>query len=137
MEQKRGEEGIMTNEPFDNMVIRERERLNKQREDILQKQEQLDKELAVVDREIKAIDAYEAIKSSKPIKKTNGNKTGKRSNILQLLQSNSQGMTRGEIIDAMGARGNTNEEQSVSNALKFLKKQGTIKSGNDGKYLTA
>jgi hypothetical protein len=132
---KYGAEDIMSNESFDSMIIRERERLNKQREDILEKQKQLDQELAVVNREIEAIDSYEAIKACKPIKKTNAARTGKSSNVLQLLQSNSQGMTRGAIIDAMGVKGNKSEEQSISNALKFLKKQGTIKAEGDGTYL--
>jgi hypothetical protein len=126
----------MADEPFDLLIEKERARLNEQREGIIAQQKQLAEQLAGVDREIEAINAYEAVKTGGARKNPPGTRSGKRNNVLQLLASQPQGMTRGEILDAMNIKGSKSEEQSVSNALKQLKKLGRIASGDDGKYTT-
>lgn len=126
----------MADEPFDILIAQERARLNERREGILAQRKHQDEQLAIVDREIEAINAYEAVKTGGTGKGTAGTRSGKRNNVLQLLEANPHGMARGEILDAMNVKGNKSGEQSVSNALKQLKKLGKIKSGDDGKYTT-
>lgn len=124
----------MADEPFDIVIAKERARLDERREGITLQQKQLDEQLAAVEREIEAINAYESVKTGRVGKRTPGTRPGKRNNVLQLLESNPHGMTRGEILGAMNIKGSKSGEQSVSNALKQLKKLGRIKSGDDGKY---
>jgi Fe2+ or Zn2+ uptake regulation protein len=126
----------MTAEPFDALIAKERARLNERREDIIIRRKELDEQLAVVDREIEAINAYETVKTGAAGKKAPGTRSGRRNNIIELLESHPPGMTRGEILETMNIKGDKSGEQSVSNALKQLKKLGKIKSGNDGKYTT-
>lgn len=127
----------MADEPFDILIAQERARLNERREDITAQQKKLDEQLAAVDREIEAINAYEAVKTGGTGKGGTGTRSGRRNDVLQLLVSHPHGMTRGEILDAMNIKGNKSGEQSVSNALKQLKKLGKLKSGDDGKYTAA
>ena len=127
----------MIDEPFDILIAKERARLKERREDITAQQKQLGEQLAALDREIEAINAYEAVKTGRMGKATPGTRPGKRNNVLQLLEASPQGMTRGEILDTMNLKGNKSGEQSVSNALKQLKKLGKINSGDDGKYSIA
>ena len=125
----------MTEEPFDLLIAKERQRLNARREELVSRRRELDDQLAGVDREIEAINAWETVKTGTPGKKSSGNRSGKRSTVLALLEANPLGMARGEIIEAMDLKGDKSGEQSVSNALKQLKKLGKIRSGDDGKYI--
>jgi hypothetical protein len=55
---------------------------------------------------------------------------------LALIRENAGGLTRGEIIERMGLKGNKSGEMSVSNALTALTKGNQV-SRRDGKYRTA
>ena len=49
----------------------------------------------------------------------------------------SQGLTRGEILEKMGLKGNKSGEMSVSNALTALTKSNQVRRNEERKYVTA
>ncbi len=55
----------MTDENFSAYIQRERERLHAEREGIFNQQQELENKLADINRELAAIDAYEAAKAGK------------------------------------------------------------------------
>ena len=57
----------MADETFEMFVQRERARLQGEREAIFNKQHELEQKLAAINNEMRAIDAYEAAKTGKPI----------------------------------------------------------------------
>lgn len=123
---------------FAAMIDKERERLGKMREDALSRRSAIDTEIAAIDKELRAITAYESAKSDSPRK---GKGTGARRNsrqdgILSLLKAAPHGLGRRDLLDKLGLKGNKSGEQSISNALNNMKKAGRI-SSKDGKYLVA
>ena len=120
---------------FEEMVLQERHRLDSQITDIQIRQHALQEEMALVKRELAALDAYEAAKSGKP-RRTTGSRSprvSRRDGILAMIKQHANGISRGDLIEAMGLKGNKSSEQSVSNALNNMKKAGAIVS-KDGKY---
>jgi hypothetical protein len=128
---------------FSDFIARERERLHGERETIFNQQHELETQLSGINRELSAIDAYEAAKSGKPAAparqargaaaKTIVRRGSRREGLLALLRENAAGLTRGEILDRMGLKGNKSGEMSVSNALTALTKGGQV-SREGGKY---
>src|SRR5437763_10029392 len=137
-------------ERFADVIRNERQILNRERE-------QLQKRLAELERELEAIDAYEATKSGKaeptptrkartrraPVKNAKrkqpqaaSRRGGKREALLQVLRENPSGLRRGEILTRLGVKGNKSGETSVSNALTALTKTNQL-ARQDGKYLPA
>ena len=139
----------MAEETFETFVQRERARLHGEREAIFTQQHELDEKLGAVNRELAAIDAYEAAKSGKPVKSARPTASGrtrtrrasqhrrgsKRDELLKLIQE-SEGITRGEILERMGIKGNKSGEMSVSNALTALTKSNQV-ARRDRKYVAA
>jgi hypothetical protein len=131
-------------ETFETFVAKERERLNKEREAIFTQQHELEAQLATINREFAAIEAYEAAKTGKPIptRKASGTRAApsprgsKRDGIMQVIKENPSGLTRGEILEKMGLKGDKSGEMSVSNALTALSKGNQI-TRQDGKYVSA
>ena len=126
---------------LETVVARERERLTKKRGEIQAQQRELTKQLAEIDREFTAVNAYEAAKKGKTI--SIGSATGSRAPrgqrqtmIIGVLSKHPAGVTRGDILEALGEKGNKSGEQSISNALNNMKKAGKIKLA-DGKYTAA
>ena len=70
------------------------------------------------------------------MKRGGGRKGGKRDDIFKLVQE-SGGATRGELIEKLGIKGDKSGEQSLSNALSALKRDGRVTQSGDGKYQTA
>lgn len=125
----------MAKNTFEDMIEKERERLNGLRDDAMKRRKEIDTEIVEVDRELSAIAAYENAKAGK--KKQQGTRsTGRRSELLTLLSSNPDGLSRADILDKLGLKGNKAGEQSISNALSNLKKQNKL-SQKDGRYLAA
>ena len=120
------------------VVARERERLTEKRTELQAQQRELTKQLAEIDREFIAVNAYEAAKKGKPV--SIGSATGSRAprgqrqtDIIGVLRAHPAGVTRGDILEALGEKGNKSGEQSISNALNNMKKAGKINLA-DGKY---
>ncbi len=126
----------MAEQTFETFIKKERERLSKLREDVLSRRVQCEQELADIDKELTAISAYEAAKTGKPAAKprTGKRRIGQRDAVLAEVKKHTDGISRAEILVAMGVKGNKSGEGSVSNALAALKKAGTI-GAKDGKYL--
>jgi hypothetical protein len=130
----------MADETFATFIQRERDRLHAEREAVFTQQQQLEGKLADINRELSAIDAYEAAKSGKPARATTTRRTStrrgsKREQLLEVIRTGG-GLTRGEILEKMGLKGDKTGEMSVSNALTALTKANQV-SRRDGKYHAA
>ncbi len=130
-------------ETFETFIASERERLANERTTLLAQQTELAAKLAAITREFEAIDAYEAAKKGKAAPaRASGNRRApsrrgsKRDGILQAIKDSTGGLTRGEILEKMGLKGNKSGEMSVSNALTALTKGNQV-ARRDGKYVTA
>jgi hypothetical protein len=125
---------------FETFIDQERERLSKERETIVAQQHALAEQLATIDRELSAINAYEAAKQGKGPSPTRlrrapqGRRGSKRNTLFGIIKSNPGGLTRGEILEKMGLKGDKSGAMSVSNALTALSKANQV-TRRDGKYI--
>lgn len=127
---------------FQDHIKKERERLNMERDAILERRKALDTQLAEIDREFKAVEAYEAAKRGKASRqsgpRTSGSRKGsKRDGIIAALADIPHGLTRGELLEKMGLKGNKSGEMSVSNALTALTKAGKVMRNQAKKYVAS
>jgi hypothetical protein len=129
------ERAFLMADTFSDFIARERERLHTEREQVFSQQQELESKLAAVNNELRAIDAYEAAKTGKPIATPQargraGQRTARRGSrrdsLLALIRQNAAGLSRGEILERMGLKGNKSGEMSVSNALTALTKVGQV-----------
>jgi hypothetical protein len=124
------------------VIAKDRERLNSERDAIRIKQRELEAQLAAIDREFAAIQAYEAAKTGKAVRPTgNGRATtsrrgSKREGIIAALAGIPHGLSRGELLEKLGLKGNKSGEMSVSNALTALTKANQVVR-KDGKYIVS
>lgn len=133
----------MAEENFDMFVQRERARLHGERDAIFTQQQELENKLAEVNRELAAIDAYEAARSGKAIGRQAAGRRGprrarrgsRREELLKVIRSGN-GLTRGQILEKMGLKGDKSGEMSVSNALTALAKTKQV-TRRDRKYVAA
>lgn len=125
-------------ETFETFVAKERERLTTRRNDLLEKQRQLEQDLKAVDQEMYAIEAYEAAKQGKlPRQRGGGTRArrgSKREKVYEVVAASPSGLTRGEAIEALGVKGDKPGEDSVTNSLTALKKAKRLNHTDDGKY---
>lgn len=146
---------------FSAFIKKERIRLDRARKDALAKQAEVDSEIESIERELVALAAYQQAAGApgahapakrgpakrgpkgsgkaapaKRARQPNGRRGAKRLAVLDLIQKNPIGLSRGEILLQMGAKGNKSAEQSVSNALSALKKSAKV-SSREGKYVPA
>ena len=123
---------------FEQMIEKERARLGKLRDDLTAQQSNIVTQLADIDKELAAIGAYERAKQGKPERQTKMTKNtraprgAKREELLFII-AETPNLTRGEIIEKLGIKGEKSQEQGISNALATMKKVGTI-TAIDGKY---
>jgi len=134
----------MSDGNFAEYISRERDRLNAEREAIITQQRELDQRLSEINREFQAVGAYEAAKSGKgPTRQTGTRKPsgvrqarrGSRREELMNLIRQGYGLTRGEILEKMGLKGNKSGEMSVSNALTALTKSNQLRRNEERKYV--
>ena len=129
---------------FQDFITRDRERLHAEREAVFTQQHELEGKLAAINNELRAIDAYEAAKSGKAAPARRGaaptrrapraRSSSKREQLLQIIKD-AQGLSRGEILEKMGLKGNKSGEMSVSNALTALTKAGHVMRDAARKYV--
>jgi hypothetical protein len=141
---------------FADVMRRERERLNRECEEILGQQKELENKLTDINRELAAIDAYEAAKTGKAATSTRQRRateksrpptpqssaevrphparTSRREELLQVIGGEPNGLSRGQIFDRMAIKGDKTAEKSVSNALTALTKNNQV-SRREGKYV--
>jgi len=130
-------------EHFSEFMTRERDRLRSERERIFDQQQELQRKLDEINREFAAIEAYETAKTGKAAR-GGGGSTGRqtrvrrgsrREELLNLIREGN-GLSRGEILERMGLKGDKSGEMSVSNALTALTKRNQVRR-EGGKYLPA
>lgn len=133
----------MADETFSTYMQRERDRLHAEREAIFTEQRQLETKLNEINREFAAVDAYEAAKSGKsparaasPTGRRRQARRGSRRDALMQLIKSAAGLSRGEILEKMGLKGDKSGEMSVSNALTALTKALHVRR-EGGKYHAA
>jgi hypothetical protein len=126
---------------FAEYIGRERDRLRAEREQIFSQQEELTRKLDAVNREYAAIEAYETAKTGKnarqePARRQRQARRGsRREGLLELIRE-SNGLSRGDILERMGLKGDKAGEMSVSNALTALAKSNQVRR-EGGKYYPA
>lgn len=133
----------MADDTFQTFIARERERLNGEREAVFNQQHELQGKLDAINQEMRAIEAYEAAKSGKaaPARQTSARRAprarsgSKREQLLQVIRDGN-GLTRGDILEKMGLKGDKSGEMSVSNALTALTKAKQV-ARRDGRYVAA
>src|SRR4051795_5906139 len=124
---------------FVEYIAREQERLQAERERIFTQQEELQRQLEAVNREFAAIEAYEGAKTGKAARQqapagrqSRARRGSRREGLLELIQQGN-GLSRGEILERMGLKGDKQGEMSVSNALTALVKGNQVQR-EGGKY---
>jgi hypothetical protein len=124
---------------FAEYIARERDRLRAEREQIFTQQEELQRQLEAINREFAAIEAYEGAKTGKATRQqapagrqSRARRGSRREGLLELIQQ-SNGLSRGEILERMGLKGDKQGEMSVSNALTTLAKRNQVRR-EGGKY---
>jgi DNA-binding transcriptional ArsR family regulator len=129
-------------ETFKAFTKKERARLEKDRKKALAKRDSVVQELQSIESELNAIEAYERAKGGEPKRsgkrapgrpRVRARRGEKREAVLDLVRQHPEGLSRGEILNAMGVKGTKSAEQSVSNALSALKKAGQLDS-REGRY---
>ena len=131
----------MADDRFADVMKQERERLQRDREAIYNQQRELESKLKDINREFAAIEAYEAAKTGKQAAaqqrgargRRQARRGSRREALLQLIGQNPDGLSRGEILERMGLKGDKSGEMSVSNALTALTKSNQV-SRSGGKY---
>ena len=56
---------------------------------------------------------------------------------MDVIKANPEGLTRGELLEVMGLKGDKSGEMSVSNALTALTKGKQLARNNEKKYVAA
>ena len=126
---------------FSEFISRERDRLRAEREQVFNQQKELQRKLDAVNREFAAMEAYETTKTGKATWQTAASRQprarrgSRREALLELLRQ-SDGLSRGEILERMGLKGDKGGETSVSNALTALTKSNQLRR-EGGKYRAA
>jgi len=114
---------------FEQQVADERQRLTSLLKKAEERKAKIDAEIAEVNRELQALDAYETTKAGKARKKA-GKRTGWRKDVLALIKKHPQGIERSVLLESLSAKGDVARERSVSNALNALKTANKISSEN-------
>lgn len=132
--------GSTTGEQFSDFMTRERERLRTAREHIFNQQEELQRKLDEINREFAAIEAYETAKTGRAARpgalsgrrQPRARRGSRREQLLKLIRE-ANGLSRGDILQRMGLKGDKSGEMSVSNALTALTKRNEVRR-EGGKY---
>jgi 23S rRNA pseudoU1915 N3-methylase RlmH len=114
---------------FQKALTEEKNRLSSAMADLNKKKADIDKEIAVHQRELDAIHAYETAKKGKPVKRTRS--TSIKAQVLALIKANP--CKRGDVAFALKEKGIEVKSQTLSNTLSNLKNSGAVTLA-DGTY---
>jgi DNA-binding transcriptional ArsR family regulator len=114
---------------FAKAIKEEKTRIEKRVAELNQQKADIDTEIKKVLLELDAVNAYEHAKQGKPSRSKRGSSI--RAQVLSLIKA--KPCTRAEIIQALGLQNDKGKQQTVSNSLSTLKKQGKV-SLKDGVY---
>jgi hypothetical protein len=117
---------------------KQREILIKERQGIFAEQQALQERLDSVNETLAKFDVFEGNPSrqSGPRRTRQGRRSSRRDGIIAALADIPHGLSRGEILDKLGLKGNKQGEMSVSNALTALTKTNQVVR-KDGKYVVS
>jgi hypothetical protein len=136
----------MAEHTFETFIANERERLHNERAALYDQQKELEDKLAVINRELVAITAYEAAKQGKALpspeaaakerrprtqgdasaKRSRGEGSGLRQQVLDLIRKAGHGgITSSDIVVSLQMDEKAGR-QAVANALMALKRDGEI-----------
>jgi hypothetical protein len=116
-------------------IAKQRESLLTQRQEILNQQSALQTQLDELDQMLAKFDVFEGkARRQTRARRSSGTRRGSRREELLKLITGSKGLTRGEILEKMGLKGNKAGEMSVSNALTALTKSKQV-ARKDRKYV--
>jgi hypothetical protein len=124
-------------------ITRQREALLNQRQELLNQQRAIQEQLDQLDRMLTKFDVFEgkyakragARRGSTRRGSSGGRRGSRREELLRVIREG-RGLSRGEILEKLGLKGNKTGEMSVSNALTALTKSNQVR--RDGrKYLAA
>jgi len=121
-------------------ITRQREELLHQRQELLNQQQAIQQQLDELDEMLGKFDVFEG-KAARPRKQTrsqraSGSRRGSKRDELMNVIRGGNGLTRGEILEKMGLKGDKAGEMSVSNALTALTKANQV-TRRDRKYVAA
>jgi hypothetical protein len=122
----------VSDDRFSDYIARERERLSRERDEIASQRRELDTRLAAIDREFQALDAYQAAKTGKPSggrrvqTQRRAPRGSRREGLLNLIRDGN-GLSRGDILERLGLKGDKAGEMSISNALTALSKSNQVR----------
>src|SRR6185369_8137993 len=94
---------------FPEFISRERDRLRAERKQVFNQQEELQRRLDAVNREFDAIEAYETAKTGKAARQApagrqaRARRGSRRETLLELIRQ-SDGLSRGELLERMGLK---------------------------------
>ena len=118
---------------FADLMAQERARIQEAIKAAKAKRQEAEQEMSQLEAQVAAIKAYDAAlkgKAGKSVPKEpsapRGRRGEKREAIRELIAQHPDGLTRGELLKEMNARGDKAAEQSISNALAALKKAGRL-----------
>jgi hypothetical protein len=117
-------------------LAKQREALLKQREEIVTQGRALQAQLDELDEMLTKFDVFEGKQRARQpgARRSSGGRRGSRREELLKLITGGKGLTRGEILEKMGLKGNKAGEMSVSNALTALTKSKQV-ARRDRKYV--
>lgn len=125
---------------FAEYIHQERTRLAAEREAVNDRLRQIEARLGEIDDELRAIDAFEAARlrddpNRAVVLRTRqaGRRGERQARLLSLIRSANGGLSRAEIIDGMGARGDDGAAGSIDNLLSLLVKRNELRREN-GRY---
>ena len=118
-------------------IAKQREALLKERQEIVNQQRALQAQLEQLDGMLAKFDVFEgkAAQQAPTRRKRSGDRGSRREELLRIINE-SHGLSRGEILDKMGLKGNKTGEMSVSNALTALTKSKQV-IRRDRKYIAS
>ncbi len=116
-------------------MTKERERLNALRAEATVQLDTFAAQITVIDRELAAVDAYEAaLEGKKPATKVRATRSAHATGILQVVREK-PGATASDIKAALGATDNKTK-RTITNLLSALKRTGKLMH-TDGRYTIA
>ena len=130
------------------LIQQQREKLLKRREDTLSRQAELQKELDAINSELKRADLYlnpDAVKEEKkPRQQRQPREGGQRAprgeirgKVLEAIrEAGPDGISRADLLEKFGVKGDKSGEQKISNATNALRKAGQVDNRN-GQWIAA
>ena len=116
-------------------ITKQRESVLTQRKELESQQKTIQAQIDELDLMLSKFDVFEG-KARQPRARRSGARRGSRREELLKLISSNKGLSRGEILEQLGLKGNKAGEMSVSNALTALTK-GKQVARKDRKYVAA